>query len=383
MTHHLIISARDPVVARDGRPFGAGQGRRMQSVGWPGPSVVAGSFRTTLGKLAKPNFDDSTQEDLLKMSVAGVLPVANGNILLPPPADCVIEDKDGQFIPHAARPRSMAGGANWPNNDLSPVTLDDSVKDDFKPCEKGPTFWPRSAYVSWLVNGTVDLGQPGFLGQPRSDSRDHVAMSGESGTAVDTLLFSTSGVNITRLPPYPPQPRHRPFQDSDITLTARVSTLPAWTPATVSQWHPLGGERRLVHWALQAGHGPWECPKEIQTALANTTRVMMMLATPAIFAHGWLPTWMTSQEDGWPRLKLVGVCLHRWKAISGWAYAGKPGPKPIRRVVPAGSTYFFETDNSASLANRWLMPVSDSEQDRNDGFGLAAWGTWNVKGTPQ
>jgi CRISPR-associated protein Cmr3 len=50
----------------------------------------------------------------------------------------------------------------------------------------------------------------------------------------------------------------------------------------------------------------------------------------------------------------------------------------VKRVVPAGGVYFFETvDGSASdLADRWLEPVSDDEQDCRDGFGLAVWGVW-------
>jgi len=41
--------------------------------------------------------------------------------------------------------------------------------------------------------------------------------------------------------------------------------------------------------------------------------------------------------------------------------------------------YFFtvESGNPELLAKQWLQPVSDEEQDRLDGFGLAVWGTWN------
>ena len=48
-------------------------------------------------------------------------------------------------------------------------------------------------------------------------------------------------------------------------------------------------------------------------------------------------------------------------------------------MVPAGSVYFFETvegDGRILATKGWLRPVSDAPQDRNDGFGLAVWGTW-------
>ncbi len=45
MTTTLDITCRDPIVARDGRPFGRGQSTRMRSLTWPTPSLVAGSLR--------------------------------------------------------------------------------------------------------------------------------------------------------------------------------------------------------------------------------------------------------------------------------------------------------------------------------------------------
>jgi CRISPR-associated protein Cmr3 len=47
-------------------------------------------------------------------------------------------------------------------------------------------------------------------------------------------------------------------------------------------------------------------------------------------------------------------------------------------MVPAGSVYFFEIEggNPSDLLESWLRPVSDNEQDRKDGFGLALWGVW-------
>jgi CRISPR-associated protein Cmr3 len=109
----------------------------------------------------------------------------------------------------------------------------------------------------------------------------------------------------------------------------------------------------------------------------------MVLASPAVFRHGWRPGWLGENLEGSPpgsavRLRLVGLSIPRWRAVSGWSLAEPRGPKPVRRVVPAGGVYFFEVvggGTAVSLADRWLQPVSD-EQDRRDGFGLAAWGTW-------
>lgn len=100
--------------------------------------------------------------------------------------------------------------------------------------------------------------------------------------------------------------------------------------------------------------------------------------------RAWLaPGWLDARTlKGKPpgadvELTLVGVGIQRWSAVSGWSLAEPRGPKPVKRLVPAGGVYFFETgDDREPLAARWLEPVSDDAQDRNDGFGLAAWGIW-------
>ncbi len=50
MNIYLQLTPHDPLIARDSRPFGVGQGNRMRGLLWPLPSVVAGSCRSALVK---------------------------------------------------------------------------------------------------------------------------------------------------------------------------------------------------------------------------------------------------------------------------------------------------------------------------------------------
>ena len=92
----LQLTPRDPIIARDGRPFGAGQGNRMRGLGWPLPSVVAGSFRTALVK-AHPDLDfaGDMPQRLMAIEVAGVFPTVGGELYLPAPIDCVWNGEAG------------------------------------------------------------------------------------------------------------------------------------------------------------------------------------------------------------------------------------------------------------------------------------------------
>jgi CRISPR-associated protein Cmr3 len=156
--------------------------------------------------------------------------------------------------------------------------------------------------------------------------------------------------------------------------------------------HPFGGERRLARWQAGQAGAAWRCPDELTAALRKAKAVRLVLATPALFARGWLPGWLdeTTLEGRPPgtsslRLRLVGGCVERWRPISGWGLEnGAIGPKPVRRLTPAGSVYFFtvQEGSAAELAGPacWLRSVIDEEtdkaQDRRDGFGLGLWGIW-------
>lgn len=99
----LQLTARDPIVARDGRPFGAGQGNRMRGLSWRLPSVLAGSFRIAPVK-TNPSLDVTNNRPLevLRVDVAGVFPTAGQELYLAAPNDCMWGEKTGKV--HRVQP---------------------------------------------------------------------------------------------------------------------------------------------------------------------------------------------------------------------------------------------------------------------------------------
>jgi CRISPR-associated protein Cmr3 len=72
--------------------------------------------------------------------------------------------------------------------------------------------------------------------------------------------------------------------------------------------------------------------------------------------------------------------------VSGWDFEINK-PKPTRRLTPAGTTLFLKLDGDEDAIRRWIEAtwmccVSDEEQDRRDGFGLAVLGVWDGKLQP-
>jgi CRISPR-associated protein Cmr3 len=398
MLKDLTLTPRDPLIARDGRPFGATQGRRMRSLDWPYPSVLAGSLRTLLGKSAGGHFKKLI-EDLCQISISGPLPLVDKTLYLPAPKDLVIyedENNNRRIMPLRPLEPKCGGGTDLSEKNLSPV----NVTKDVKPANKIPAFWSKDKICDWLINASGDdFDTPpeqtdianGFLYAPEKEQRTHVKIEPGYGVSEEGMLFITSGLDFTF--------KHGEDNNNlaDIKLAARAK-LPDNSPFVgimnnLDALHPFGGERRLLHWKTETQNGLWDCPSEIDKTLDNKPqKVRLVLATPALFRGGWRPGWLNDDLEGAPpgaegkiKLKLKSVCVERWKPLSGWSLkpleeTGKPGPKPIRRLVPAGSVYFFEAAGDAGiLKDLWLKPVSDYEednQDKRDGFGLALWGIW-------
>jgi CRISPR-associated protein Cmr3 len=421
-TIYLSITAHDPIIARDGRPFGIGQGIRMRSLDWPYPSVLAGSLRTMLGKLNGGFFQkdiDNLLKDLLDIRIAGPLPLKDTQIYLPMPKD-ILAKKDGkEFEAIPLRPEKLGNGevCDFPNSRLLPAmiseTNDDGNNDDFKP-EELPAFWSFKKMTEWLVNPSglnfnlckdsekkdddldsecnekmnkkVGDNDPDFLASPKRDERVHTGIDPKTGTAAieEGLLFMSVGLDMSTTE-----------KGGGIRLAARVE---AGNPfeeiiGKLNEIHPFGGERRLAHWSKADEPVGWRCPPEISSKLKklDSGRIRMVLATPAIFSKGWMPGWLDSETlEGIPprlkddpkfKLKLISACTDRWRPISGWSAEAKSrGPKAIRRMVPAGSVYFFEAKSAEAASDLaksyWLESVCDEKQDCKDGFGLAVWGVW-------
>lgn len=385
---YFTITPRDPVIVRDARPFGFGI--RMKSLDWPYPSVLAGSLRTMLGKTEKAgDFSQETVNWLKALSIAGPLPLVEGSLFFPAPKDLLLKDlKDSNFEAFPLRPAKMGNGqgCDLPHPDLLPAMLPVDVTEEFKPAKIAP-FWSYKTMVSWLTESTdpsfpsrISVVHEGAdsLQYPEKDARVHVKIVDDRGVADDGMLFETIGLDFAA---------KRKVVGDQFRIAARMDSNSG--SCIVDTLHPFGGERRLSHWKSCDGHKGWTCPDEIKNSLEHSERVRMVLATPAIFKGGWLPGWLMEENGhlvGSPPggqdslvLRLVSACVDRWKPLSGWSLETK-GPKAIRRVVPAGSVYFFEKlkGSAADIAETcWLQSVSDDSQDRLDGFGLAIWGSWS------
>jgi CRISPR-associated protein Cmr3 len=393
--HVWIIEPRDPVIVRDGRPFDNTPGARARTLPFPYPSTLAGMVRTRAG--TENGKFTATKEVVSQIRARGPLLVQledNGSDtvkqhLVPAPADALLlnlEKEDGtqskevkvlQLVPlevteglHTAMPDGLLP--------VGPRKVDPA-----KPSKRAPRFWYWEKFEQWLREpeqitqlDPFGLGLAGL----KQNSRMHVVMDPEKEQRKgrDGGLFQTIGLEFTHAT------QHATALSSAHRL-ALLITVAGHDLATKigAGFDTLGGERRTVVWRNSSTGLP-ECPPDLVTQIQQHKSCRIILLTPAIFTQGYRPEWLCTPQHGvTPTLR--AVCCTGYEVISGWDY-DKRAPKPTRRMLPAGSVLYLSfADDSTPAAiaawvqAMWMQNISDAEQDRRDGFGLAAIGVWDGK----
>jgi CRISPR-associated protein Cmr3 len=119
-----------------------------------------------------------------------------------------------------------------------------------------------------------------------------------------------------------------------------------------------------LHQTQQEVFGP---PQELTASEGSRLRVVLL--TPAIFHNGSAP-------DKILGARVVASAVGRPEVSSGWDYKRKR-PKSSRRMASARSVYWVDLGDVPKrdwIERAWMQNISDDEQERRDGFGLAVVG---------
>jgi CRISPR-associated protein Cmr3 len=384
-----LIEPRDALIARDGRPFDNTPGTRAKSLEFPFPATTTGGVRTRAGlgylggDLSK--FDSSLAQQVLAIEVRGALLAeldASDNVtsfLAPAPADCLLlnleptNEMKGQRIPLVPLADESDVYTNLPDalHLVGSRTLGKS-----KPHSRAPRFWRWAEFGKWLAAPQVDEVELATLGHNglTNEQRTHVRINYSTKANIEGGLFQTRGLEFTHTETDSfHQKRER------LTLAVEVELPTTFDQKIKEGLAPLGGERRIVAWRRSQQDFPLSCPPLVKTAIADKKHCRLLLLTPACFTEGFLPTWLQGANGIHAEVKAIAI--NRTQVISGWDFVMKK-PKPTRRLAPAGTVLFLELNGDEAAINSWIdmtwmRCMSDAEQDRKDGFGLAALGVWD------
>lgn len=367
-----VLWPRDPLVVRDGRP---NQGRsESATLAFPWPGTAAGVVRTRVGSDADGRFVATDPAKLQEIGVRGPILTDGGRVFAPAPRDALaLRDQSDRLF--ALRPLDDAGGARFDDGSLAPVGFRRGELPEGK-AEALPAWWAWEAFARWLASPDAltrkELAAASVRALPR-ERRVHVKLTAER-VAEDAMLFETDGLRFTRA-----SDDHPLDAANELGLfvdVAEGAKLRAGLGA-------FAGERRLVRWEESAVALP-AMPDGVRGHLARdagSVRVRVLLLTPGCFAAGSQPSFAAGSalgsRDG-VTVRPVASIVPRPETVSGWDFARKR-PKGTRRLVSAGSVFWVELTGSperrlAWAEGVWMRNVSEAEQDRRDGYGLAALG---------
>ncbi len=414
-----LIEPHDPLIVRDGKPFGPNPGARASTLPFPFPSTTTGGIRSRAGMNNDGIFDTNQISRVKTIKVRGPLLVQlseDGNgitvneWLVPAPADALLfetkplsdkkssNDKEGLF--RQLIPRKIQQFANDAETDLDAknkealmlVGLPEHEDDLGKPHKNPPLYWYWNIFENWLLDpsrydgGEVVLSRLGHRG-PEREHRLHVSIDAGRRAAKEGALFETSGLEFT----YAGKGQQRLSEAQRLALAIIVGE-DNDTQNTI-RGGPTGfaGERRIVSWRKSNSQLP-ECDPDLKNAIKTQKACRLFLLTPAFFKKGYHPTWLLEPKYG-VQPKLEAIAMQRPQVVSGWDFE-KRKPKPTRRLAPAGTVLFLTLEGTRKAIetwfdNIWMHCISDDEdnkensdnpeQYRNDGFGLAVLGTWTTE----
>ena len=379
-----------PIIVRSGRPL---EGRSdADPARFPPPSTLAGCLRTAWARATGRPFGP----ELAKMTVAGPLLLTRaGQVLAPKPADALYFGHGGSERCLRARPCTFdaACGADLPD-DLLPVQLTEQTEE--KP-GGGPAWWLWDDLLAFRNDEDVTyrrLCENGWT-PPSGDRRTHVVI--DPGTGASSLggLFETEGLDLD-IPK-----RSCEFAAGELQLAVRAGSFANGLAAASASAAGglrllarcglalsgtlvhLGGKRRMAVLEPEPEH-TWPAPPGWLDRICDAGGLCLTLLTPAVFSAGYRPGWLDGDLTGSPpfapglRLRLRAAAVDRWQPHSGWDLA-RGRPRPSRKLAGAGATYWFRILGGAdpdAVKALWLTSVSDLEQDRRDGFGIALPSPW-------
>jgi CRISPR-associated protein Cmr3 len=385
-----LITPREPLIFRNGKPFTAAPGSRSETLPLPFPSTLAGAVRTRSGTdQEKGLFDYNMIESLLDKTILGPIVVELNqddntvNYFFPAPADAIFFKTDN---PEEAD-----------RYDLKPLKLENAQVDlaeysicgpariiKEKPHSNAPSFWQLDQFMDWcqtpLERELVKISEVGISGLTQ-ETRTHVGINASTQVAEEGALFQTSGLEFQNLP-------RKDIDPYLLSLTKRLALLVLTDADFQEGIGHLGGERRIVNWHKKDTLKlPFEsCPEDLRDRITSDGYCRLILITPACFTQGHLPEWLCKKYE----VSIKAVINKRYQGVSGWDYK-KRLPKPSKRLTPAGSVYFLKLPESPEkrknfIDDVWMHTISDDHEDpahpsqyRNDGFGLALLGIWDGK----
>ncbi len=379
MAEYRLITPVDVLFLRGNRLFG-GAGEHGESQMPPWPSVFSGAMASRIlvdkGRVEEITKRPGDAQSILN-EVAGddygcvFLALARkGKTYLPLPGDLVaLENGGGELSLFSLFPSYIPDGLKASNPlPMVPILRVSERKKPVSGLWLDLEGWKEhlQGNLPWVSS----LARQGEF--YRVDSRLGIARDYHTKTAEEGRIYTTEGIALNK--------------GCAFLVGYKGSNIPR------DGLLRLGGDGRGA--VIEPCDGV-DVPEDMGKPGDSWSGFRMVLITPGIFSGGWLPPGC-GEENGkilfrfnGLEAELMAVAMGRYEVVSGWDLA-KHEPKPARKVVPAGSVYWFRvrSGNTSELIPLWKEGLYSAAFDelgsewmarRREGFGRVWFGVWNYK----
>lgn len=381
----LRLSPHDILFFRGSQPFTAGETGYLRSEFPPTPQVIQGAVRSGLlqaNGVSWEEYYDGTalgphqrsvveavgrpgQQEEMGIDLHGPFLLVGPELYLPAPLDAYLDD---DAVVRGA-PDDMPTVC-----DLGSIRLPSPPRSTVQPL--AGSWMSADGITAYLTGGTFSRDElfdpfetpagPGHSRRAGYEPKVGLALDAASRTAREGMLYTIAPLRL----------------GEELAFAVRTAGIPE--SAALPRLLPLGGEGRFA--MVDAGFEPsWpDHRSRAADAVNRSHRFRLLFVQPAFFEDGWLPPGFQQvrrgASDAWEghlnglSCRLISASLDRPRKVGGWdIHANRP--KPVRSLVPAGSVYYFETDEAGSdvieaLDNRKLGTWT------RIGFGHCLVGEW-------
>lgn len=360
---HIFIEPSDVLLFRDGRSFISGEDHLAVSLFPPTPLTMQGVIRSKVladkgvsyaayatGKIPLPEIGHAEDYGQLCLRGPFLARREKGKIVpyFPVPADVVTAGYPHPVVLAPLPANESPFQSNLPDTDAAPLLpLWQRTTAHLEPA-KG---WLSEHELRRYLSGqpfTITPEEQLFQREPRFhvglDYTSKCPYRGDTGGHLFQIEFI------------------RPGRDTGLWLEVRGVNL------AKNGLLQLGGEGKAAYYEEVAN------PSLLTPGGKAKGRFKLYFATPAYFATGWQP-------DNWGKfigggsVRLIAAALPRAQPLGGFDMARRLH-KPMRRFVPPGSVFFFESDDEVTVPE---VITNDQGKARlgQIGFGQVFIGRWD------
>ncbi|MCA9709021.1 MAG: CRISPR-associated protein Crm3 [Myxococcales bacterium] len=382
----LVLCPRDGLFCKDGRGWQTRENGKGRTLAWPHPSTVLGALRGAWGRgresergerWARADWAAQTADVELQRVLALCRPLGTEtwrpeHRRWPAPLDALyVEPADGTSAGvHALRPQASRVATLGSDDDDARESLWWPHAPRGKP-RPGPRWWSDADFVAWLEGRTPPARPPSADPPIRTDV--HLEIDPQRCTGLDGRLFTRQVVETLVGGRRGERPRQWALAVRSALPSPRIES-----PLVLGGGHRLCAVEPAAAALFEAPEGLLACFDQ-----ARSSRLRLVVVTPADLPGGWLPGGFVREGHelhgrlGDAPVVLRAAFVGRPIAVAGWDMATNR-PKPLSRMAPAGSVYFFErTDgrcfDGESARSLWLTALG---RRREEGFGLVVPGVW-------